>query len=125
VLEITVKDSSDSTDKFLSKLAHGGMFDVIDSYAQRGAEALSSATPVESGATAASWSYEIQRNGRDVSIFWTNNHLDSEGTPIAVMLQFGHGTGTGGYVQGRDYINPAIQPIMDQIADAVWREVES
>lgn len=97
----------------------------MDVYAQRGVAALAAATPTETGVTAASWSYEIERNGSDVTIWWTNTHLDSAGTPIVVMLQFGHGTGTGGYVQGRDFINPAIEPIFNEIADAVWREVNS
>jgi hypothetical protein len=104
-------------------MSKSDIFKALDGYARRGVEALSAATPQETGQTAASWNYEIEKNGRSVTIWWTNNHLDDAGTPIAIMLQFGHGTGTGGYVQGRDYINPAIQPIFDQIADAVWREV--
>lgn len=101
------------------------MYRALNQYAKQGVDALASVTPVESGATAASWSYEIQIRGGSASIFWTNSHLDPAGTPIAVMLQYGHGTGTGGYVQGRDYINPAIRPIFDQIANAVWKEVTS
>jgi hypothetical protein len=86
---------------------------------------LAAATPQATGQTAASWSYEIDREGRDVRIWWTNIDVDADGTPIAILLQFGHGTGTGGYVQGRDYINPAIQPIFDEIATEVWKEVTS
>lgn len=117
--------SFDRTDRFLNFLLHGNQFHSLDVYAQRGVAALAAATPTETGVTAASWSYEIERNGSDVTIWWTNTHLDSAGTPIVVMLQFGHGTGTGGYVQGRDFINPAIEPIFNEIADAVWREVNS
>lgn len=117
--------SFDRTDRFLNFLLHGNQFHGLEVYAQRGVAALAAATPTETGATAAAWDYEIERNGSDVTIWWTNTHLDSAGTPIVVMLQFGHGTGTGGYVQGRDFINPAIEPIFNEIADAVWREVNS
>lgn len=124
-IEFTSKGSWDKTERFLSFLARGSFFDKIASYAQRGVDALASATPVDTGQTAGSWSYEIQRSGASVTIFWINTNLDAAGTPIAIMLQTGHGTGTGGFVQGRDYINPAIRPVFDQIADSVWREVQS
>ena len=84
--------------------------------------ALSSATPVESGKTASSWYYEIKRQNGSISIEFLNSNIN-KGVPIAVILQFGHGTGTGGWVQGRDYINPAIQPIFDKIAEDAWKEV--
>lgn len=122
-IDITVSGDFSATQRFLTAIQRGHMFDVLQSYAERGVEALAAATPVDSGATAASWSYEINANPAGAVIAWTNTHVDSEGTPIAIMLQYGHGTGTGGYVQGRDYINPAIQPIFDEIANAVWREV--
>lgn len=118
--------SFDRTERFLNFLLHGNQFHNLEVYAQRGVAALAAATPTDTGATAASWDYVIERgSGPDVTIWWTNTHLDSAGTPIAVMLQFGHGTGTGGYVQGRDYINPAIEPVFQEIADAVWNEVNS
>ena len=85
-------------------------------------EALSAATPVDSGLTASSWYYEIEHNDTGASISFFNSNVN-EGVPIAIILQYGHGTGTGGWVEGRDYINPAIQPIFDQIANDVWREV--
>lgn len=95
---------------------------ILDKYGQLGVDALSSVTPVDSGLTANSWYYEIDR-GKEVStISFHNSHIN-EGVPIAIILQYGHGTGTGGWVQGRDYINPAIQPIFDQLADEAWREV--
>ena len=84
--------------------------------------ALASATPVETGKTANSWYYEIKRQNGSVSIEFKNSNI-KDGIPIAVILQYGHGTGTGGWVQGRDYINPAIQPIFDKIADSAWKEV--
>lgn len=117
--------SFDKTDRFLNALLHGDQYHSLSIFAQRGVDALAAATPTETGETAAAWSYEIERNGSDVTIWWTNNHVDSEGTPIVVMLQFGHGTGTGGYVQGRNFINPAIEPVFNEIADSVWRAVNS
>ena len=84
--------------------------------------ALASATPVDTGQTANSWYYEIERANGKVSITFYNSNIQN-GIPIAIILQYGHGTGTGGWVQGRDYINPAIQPIFDKIANAAWREV--
>jgi hypothetical protein len=123
MLSITTTGSFDKTEKFLLRMSKGDIFKSLDSFARRGVAALSAATPEETGATAASWSYEIQNDGRDFTIWWTNNHLDSAGAPIVIMLQYGHGTGTGGYVQGRDFINPAIRPIFDEIINTVWREV--
>lgn len=122
-LEFTVSGSFSKTELFLTRLSRGDLFRTLDTYAQRGVEALAAATPVDTGRTAASWSYEIHANAAGAVIVWTNTDVDEAGTPIAIMLQYGHGTGTGGYVQGRDYINPAIQPIFDEISNAVWREV--
>jgi hypothetical protein len=124
VLQITTSGSFDNTDRFLSHMSKGDIYKALDSYAQRGVEALSSATPERTGATAASWSYEVTNDGKTFTIAWVNTHL-AGGVPVAILLQYGHGTGTGGYVQGRDYINPAIRPIFDEIADQVWREVTS
>ena len=94
----------------------------LDRYGRRGVAALASATPVESGETAASWSYEIQTGDGTAAITFKNSHI-VDGVPIAIILQYGHGTGTGGWVEGRDYINPAIQPIFDEIVEEAWREV--
>lgn len=94
----------------------------LDRYGRRGVAALASATPVESGETAASWSYGIQNGDGTAAITFKNSHI-VDGVPIAIILQYGHGTGTGGWVEGRDYINPAIQPIFDEIAEEAWREV--
>ena len=96
----------------------------LDKYGIIGVEALASATPKDSGKTADSWSYEIEGNGQSASIVWTNNNINN-GVNIAVILHYGHGTGTGGYVEGRGYISPAIQPIFDKIAADAWKEVTS
>lgn len=125
MLVITSTGSFQNTENFLNRMSRGDIFRALDTYAQRGVAALAAATPEETGATAASWSYEVEKSGGDFRIWWTNNHKDPAGAPIVILLQFGHGTGTGGYVQGRDFINPAIRPIFDEIANAVWKEVTS
>lgn len=94
----------------------------LDRYGREGVAALASATPVDSGLTANSWYYEIVHDKNSVTIKFLNSNIQN-GVPIAIILQYGHGTGTGGWVQGRDYINPAIQPIFDKIANDMWREV--
>lgn len=113
-----------NTESFLKKMLSMELFTSLDSYGRQGVAALSSATPVDSSVTAGSWGYEIRRSSDQTEIIWTNSNLEN-GFPVAVMLQYGHGTGTGGYVQGQDYINPAIKPIMDKIADGVWKAVKS
>lgn len=94
----------------------------LDKYGRRGVAALKSATPVDSGLTAESWYYEIVRTNGSVAITFNNSNIQN-GVPIAIILQYGHGTGTGGWVEGRDYINPSIQPFFDSIAEEAWREV--
>lgn len=96
---------------------------VLEKYGREGVAALSAATPVDTGQTAGSWNYEIIQNAQSTSLVFTNNNQTSTGIPIAILLQYGHGNGRGAYVQGRDYINPAVQPIFDEIADNAWREV--
>lgn len=95
----------------------------LDKYGRRGVAALSSATPRDTGKTAESWVYEIIREKDSVRIEFSNTNVIADGTPVAILLQYGHATKHGGYVQGIDYINPAIQPIFKQIADDAWREV--
>ena len=123
-VSLTSRGSFAKTEKFLNEMARAEMFRALERFGKQGVAALASATPVESGETAAAWGYKVKRSGRSYSIEWTNSHVVN-GVPIAIILQYGHGTGTGGYVQGRDYINPAIQPVMDKIADDVWKVVKS
>ena len=107
---------------YLEKVKNTVHLGILDKYGREGVAALASATPVDSGLTASSWYYEIfQSKERAVLSFWNSNI--NKGVPIAIILQYGHGTGTGGWVQGRDYINPAIQPIFDKIANEAWEEV--
>lgn len=96
---------------------------ILEQYGREGVAALSSVTPVDTGKTASSWTYEIVQNEDTSSLIFRNSNVTKTGIPIAILLQYGHGNGRGGYVQGRDYINPAIQPIFDKIADQAWREV--
>ena len=94
----------------------------LDKYGREGVAALASATPVDSGLTADSWYYEVKHQNGKASINFYNSNIN-EGVPIAIILQYGHGTGNGGWVEGRDYINPAIQPMFDTIANNAWKEV--
>jgi hypothetical protein len=116
--------SFDNLESFLKTMQRVDISTALNALAQEGVWALMGATPLDTTETAHSWGYEIENTGDSLIIAWTNdNH--NQGFPIAVMLQYGYATGTGGYVQGRDYINPAIMPIFDRIADAVWKVVTS
>ena len=101
------------TKNWFKKLDASGMKSVLQSCGQLGVNALSFATPTRTGATAASWSFEVRTSRGSVSLVWKNSNRQN-GVPIAIILQYGHGTGTGGYVQGRDYINPAMRPVFDE-----------
>lgn len=123
---VIVKQKGDfsKTEKFLNTISKKLYYRNLQKYAEQGVAALASATPVDSGTTANSWDYEIRQTKNSISIYWTNSNVN-KGVPIAVIIQYGHGTRNGGYVQGRDYINPAMRPIFDKIAENVWKEVTS
>ena len=123
---VIVKQKGDfsKTEKFLNSISKKLYYRNLQKYAEQGVAALASATPIDSGETANSWGYEIRQTKNSVSIYWTNSNVN-KGVPIAVIIQYGHGTRNGGYVQGRDYINPAIRPVFDKIAENVWKEVTS
>ena len=108
--------------RFLERAKEAVHLGDLDKYGRAGVAALASATPIDSGETASSWYYEITNKNGSAVISFRNSNVQN-GVPIAIILQYGHGTGTGGWVQGRDYINPAIQPIFDQIANNAWKEV--
>ena len=116
------KGDFSKTMQFLVKAKKGVKLSDLDKYGIDGVAALASATPVDTGETANSWYYEIVHENGTITITFNNSHIQN-GVPIAVILQYGHGTGTGGWVEGRDYINPAIQPLFDKIAENAWREV--
>lgn len=107
---------------FLEKAKKKTLLEDLDRYGREGVAALASATPAKTGTTASSWSYVIERKPGSVAISFHNSNIQN-GVPIAIILQCGHGTGTGGWVQGRDYINPAIRPIFDRLTEEAWREV--
>lgn len=121
---VTFKHKGDfkKTTRFFGLVIRREYLKDLDKFGRRGVAALSAATPIDSGKTAESWNYEIRNSGGSISIYWTNSNIN-DGVPIAVILQYGHGTRNGGYVQGRDYINPAIRPVFDNIADSAWKEL--
>lgn len=114
------------TEAFLKAMMkiNSTIMDVLNSAGRDGVQALSSAIPIESGLASNSWDYQVTKSGGLCTITWTNSDVEN-GFPVAIMLQYGYGTGTGGYVQGRDYINPAMKPVFDQIANKVWKAVTS
>lgn len=124
MIKIRQSGGFDKTEKFLKKSLGQDYRSVLEKFAQQGVSALSAATPVKTGLTASSWSYEIIQNGSSISVVWKNSNVQ-KGLNIAIILQYGHGTRNGGYVRGRDYINPALRPIFDKMADAAWKEVTS
>ena len=124
MIKIVHRGSFNNIEKFLNRVRNRNYLNVLDKYGQIGVQALSESTPVDSGETAHSWNYEIERTKDRTTISWVNTNVN-QGVNIAVILQYGHGTGTGGYVRGRDYINPAMRPIFDSIAEEAWKEVSS
>ena len=116
------KGDFSKTTKFLKSAKEFKIARVLEKYGREGVAALASATPTETGRTANSWFYEIEQSSGSSVIRFNNSHIN-KGVPIAIILQYGHGTGTGGWVQGRDYINPAVQPVFDRIVNEAWREV--
>lgn len=116
------KGNFEKTTKFLKGVRTGKLDAILDQYGQKGVEALAKATPKDTGKTAASWYYTIHRGKDSITLTWSNTNI-VDGVPIAVILQYGHGTRNGGYVEGTDYINPALKPIFDEIADRAWEEV--
>lgn len=116
------KGNLKKTTKFLERTLKGDYLKNLDKYGREGVSALALATPVDTGKTAESWDYRIEKTNSGIKIVWINSNVNN-GVNIAIILQYGHGTNHGGYVQGRDYINPAIRPIFDKIADDAWKEV--
>ena len=121
--ELIVRGSYSKTEKWLNKLAKGDIVHGLNALGRQGVAALASATPVDSGLTAQSWEYRINQGSGYLEIEWYNTNVVN-GFPIAVGLQYGHGTGTGGYVRGVDYINPAIKPVFKEIEKAIERAVK-
>lgn len=121
-IRFTHKGDFSKTTKFLTRAKDSVRLSDLERFAKKGVEALASATPVDSGLTANSWEYEIVNEKGSITINFINTNVNKH-VPIAVILQYGHATGNGGWVEGRDYINPAIQPIFDEMVRELWREV--
>lgn len=123
-MAIRIKSKGDfsKAQTYLKRVVEASKVKIAEKYGDKGVAALASATPVDTGLTATSWYYKIERSGERISINFLNSNVN-KGVQIALILQTGHGTGTGGWVEGRDYINPAIQPIFDELAEAAWAEV--
>lgn len=124
VIKIRHKGNFDHLDKFLKAMTKRVWMKKLAQYGERGVEALRNATPKDTGKTAESWSYEIREESGNVTISWKNSNVNKN-VNIAVILQYGHGTRNGGYVKGIDYINPALKPVFDEIANSAWKEVIS
>ena len=122
MIHLTSSGSTKKTQKFLQIMKTGKVFRNLDRYGRQGVDLLSSATPVDTGETSKSWKYQVAHTKGTYSISWVNTHREDE-VNIAVIIQYGHGTGTGGYVEGIDYINPAMRPLFDRMVTEIWREV--
>lgn len=121
---ITQKGDFSKAEKFLNFIKGEQYLNKMSEYGQKGVEALASATPVDTGKTASSWAYEIEKNDSTTTIRWINTNVVNY-VNIAIILQYGHGTRNGGYVAGRDFINPALRPVFDEMAEQAWKEVRN
>jgi len=124
MIGVSSRGSFGKTKGFLDRIHNRHLFRDLDQYGRMGVSALRAATPVDTGLTAESWEYRIVRTGRWPGIEWYNTNMVN-GTPVAILIQYSHGTGTGGFIQGRDYINPAMRPIFNQIANEMWEKVRN
>lgn len=122
MITFTTSGNFNNTENFLKRMSKSDQMALMNQFGQAGVEALSINTPIDTGETAQSWSYTITRKADSYRIDWVNSNVQN-GTPIAILIQYGHGTRTGGYVEAIDYINPAIRPIFESLADAIWGEV--
>lgn len=122
MIKVTQKGNFEKITTYLVRSKNKDILKNLDNFGRRGVEALRNATPVDTGLTAASWYYEITQQGNRTALTFRNSNVNDY-VNVAIILQYGHGTGTGGWVEGRDYINPAIQPLFDQLADEAWKEV--
>ena len=121
MISLTSKGDFRKTEKFMKNARTKKLMSILKQYGEEGVAALMVATPLDTGRTASSWRYEIKVENNCIRLVFHNDNIQN-GVPIAIILQYGHGTGTGGWVEGRDYINPAIQPVFDKIAKSVWKE---
>lgn len=125
MITIRSKGSFSRSKRLLKKMSQTEIEKSLAAYGERGVALLSSATPTRSGLTANSWSYEIENSSGSARIVWTNSNIVGEKYNLAILIQYGHGTGTGGYVTGIDYINPTLRPLFEEMANSIWKEVTS
>jgi hypothetical protein len=125
MISITSRGEFTNFKRFTEKILRGEIFSELSRFGEEGVNALSKATPVRTGLTAASWQYRIVKDRQGYRIEWYNTNTVMGNTPIVILIQYGHGTRNGGYVAGRDFINPAMRPIFDKIAENVWKKVSS
>ena len=121
-MSIRQKGDFSKTENFLKKNLKPNYITILERYGKEGVSALSAATPIDTGTTANSWRYEIRQEPWEVVLSWLNSNV-SENVPVAILIQYGHATKNGGFVQGRDFINPALRPLFDRLANEAWREV--
>ena len=125
MISVTTKGDFRNFNKFVKNMSRRDYLKIVEKYARLGVEALSEATPIDTGETASQWGYEIYTTKRTTKIIWTNDNVTRDGTPIPILLQFGHATKDGGFVQGIDFINPAMAPVFEKMVEQVWKEVTS
>ena len=124
MIKLTTRGNYNKTEKFLKECKDvNELRSIMEKYGREGVSALAAGTPVDSGETASSWTFEVVQNAESIALVFSNSSTTKTGIPIAILLQYGHGNGRGGYVRGRDFINPAVQPIFDRLADEAWKEV--
>lgn len=121
-ISVSHKGSFEKSLRYMTRARTKNVRAILEEYGKKGVDALAAATPKATGKTAASWSYEIKMEETGATLYWKNSNI-VDGVPIAVILQYGHGTRNGGYVQGLDYINPAMRPVFEEIAKSIWKEV--
>lgn len=124
MIKIESKGSFRKTERFLSRMAKPDRLILFDKFAKEGLAALYAATPVDTGLTSVSWTYEVTKNRKGPLIIWRNTNTET-GVPVAILLQYGHAARDGTWVDGKDYINPAIQPLFDRISEEVWKQVKN
>lgn len=124
-ISATSSGNTDKLEKFLKDMGANSLFDALEIFGQEGVAVLESATPRDSGVAAGSWYYTVRRTAGGATISWLNADKDAQGTPIVILIQYGHGTGNGGYVPARDFINPVMQKVFDDATNEVWKAVQS
>jgi len=122
LIKIKHKGNFNNTERFFNRVLKRGYLNILEKYGKAGVDALRNATPSESGKTADSWNFGIEEGNGTVTLYWTNSN-ENQGVNIAILLIYGHGLQNGSYVQGVDFVNPAMRPIFEKIADESWKEV--